>query len=349
MYETMIAFGLDAIRWLQMTYPQLTAFMQVVSDFGRFEFYLIVLPFVYWCLNKRFGLHLTYLLVLSALLNGIFKHWWHQPRPFWLDRSLSADDALDYGAPSGHVQIVTTATFFLAAWFRQGWLWIFAVVCTLLMAISRVYLGVHFVHDVVIGFLLGIIILCSYAGWRYVAHERYKQRIFGQRLLLAAATPLTLYVFYLLVIWLRGEPNWGSGMRQMGLAAEAESFEAVIQYTAILFGIGIGFTFEKNRVCFKSEGVLWKRIVRYLIGMAIAVLIWRGGSILTDIINPNGSLWLNYPLRFVRYMLLGLWLAYYAPLLFVALNLADHSIEPELPYQIEGTALPNNKNRRFFR
>lgn len=349
MYEATLEFGLEATRWLQMTYPQLTEFMQVVSDFGRFELYLLILPFVYWCLNKRLGLHLSYLLVFSALLNGIAKHWWHQPRPFWLDNSLSPTGEIGYGVPSGHTQIATTISFFLAAWFREGWLWILAVVYTLLMAISRVYLGVHFVHDVVMGFLIGVFILSGYAGWRQVGHERFKQRIFGQRLLLAAAMPLTIYAFYLLIIWLQGEPSFTSATRQLGLAAEAESYEAVIQYTATLFGMGIGFTFEKNRVCFRADGVLWKRIVRYLIGIAVTLLIWRGGSILTDIINPNNSQWLNYPLRFIRYMLLGLWVAYYAPALFVILNLADHAIEPELPYQVEATSLPNNKDKRFFR
>lgn len=349
MYESTIEFGLEATRWLQMTYPQLTAFMQVVSDFGRFEFYLLVLLFAYWCLNKRLGLHLSYILVLSGLFNGMLKHWWHQPRPFWLDGSLSADGESGYGLPSGHVQIATTVSFFLAAWFRQGWLWIFAVVYTLLMAISHIYLGVHFVHDVVLGFLVAVLLLGGYAGWRKVAHEPFKQRIFGQRLLFAAAMPLTLLSFHFLIVWLQGEPMWEREMRELGVAAQIESYEAVIQYAAMLLGMGVGFTFEKNRVCFKADGALWKRIVRYLLGMTVTLLIWRGGSMLTDIINPNDSLWLNYPLRFIRYTLLGLWVTYYAPSVFVWLNLADHAIEPELPYQVEGTTLPNNKNRRFFR
>lgn len=349
MYESLIEFGLDATRWLQMTYPQLTEFMQMLSEFGRFEFYLIVLPFVYWCLNKRLGLHLSYVLIFSGMLNGVLKHWLHQPRPYWLDSSLSVDGASEYGLPSGHVQIATTISFFLAAWFREGWLWILAVIYTLLMAFSRVYLGVHFVHDVVVGFLIGVLVLSGYAGWRQVAHERFKQRIFGQRLLAAATIPLILYTIYLLVIWLQAEPTWTSAMRELGSAAEAESYEVVIQYMATLFGAGIGFTFEKNRVCFQADGVLWKRILRYLIGMAIALLIWRGGSILSDIINPNDSVWLAYPLRFIRYSLLGLWISYYAPSVFVLLNLAEHAVEPELPYQVEGTTLPTDKNRRFFR
>ncbi len=349
MYDSTIEFGLEATRWLQMTYPQLTAFMQLVSEFGRFEVYLIILPFIYWCLNKRLGLHLSYLLVFSALINSIVKHWGHQPRPFWLDPALSVDGAEGYGFPSGHVQIATTISFFLAAWFREGWLWILAIIYTLLMAISRIYLGVHFVHDIALGFLIGVLVLSGYAGWRQVAHTPFKQRIFGQRLLLAAALPLILFALHLFVIWLQGAPTWPTALRALGMAAEGFAFEEVIQYTAILLGMGIGFTFEKNRVCFKSDGVLWKRIARYVIGMAVTILIWRGGSILTDIINPNDSLWLNYPLRFLRYTLLGLWVAYYAPALFVLFNLADHAVEPELPYQVEGTTLPNSKNRRFFR
>ena len=345
MYESILEFGLEATRWLQATYPQLTPFMQAVSDLGRFEVYLIILPFIYWCLNKRLGLHLSYVLVISAFLNGLGKHLLRQPRPYWYAPELARGDTGDFGLPSGHAQIATTVSFFLAAWFREGWLWVAAVVYTLLMGLSRVYLGVHYVHDVVVGILLGFVVLGGYVAWQKYANERFRHRIFGQRLLFAALAPVAVYAVYVLILWLRGAPEPANAVREFALAAESESYEAVLQYFALMFGVGVGFTFEKNRVCFLATGPFWKRIARYLLGMVVILVIWRGGSVLADLVNPSEALWLAYPLRFVRYALLGLWLAYYGPMTFVSLKLADHKIEPELPYSIEGTVLPTRKEK----
>ncbi len=337
--EALYEFGLEATRWLQAMYPQLAGFMQIMSDFGRFELYLAAIPLVYWCINKRLGVHLSYLLVVSTVLNLGFKHIGRQPRPLWLDDSIGLSNAESYGFPSGHVQTATLVFYFLAGWLRESWLWLFATLYVFLMALSRVYLGVHFVHDVVAGFFVALLLLGGYLAWQQFGVRRFKQRIFGQRLLFAAVLPLALLIVYVAIIFLRGEPDaslpWASHFE----LAELESFEGTIQFIAVMLGAGVGFTFEQTRVCFKVEGVWWKRLLRYVIGLIGILLIWRGLGVVFGAIAPDELLWLSLPLRFIRYTLLGLWLAYYAPMLFVMLNLTDHAVEPEIPFTVEGATM----------
>lgn len=343
--ESILDFGLNASEWLQMMYPQIERVMIVVSDFGRFEFYLAILPLIYWCINKRFGTHLAYMVLLSSVVWSFGKHWSRGPRPFWLDSSLGVVDEVGYGLPSGHTQNSVIVALMFALWLRKRWVWVFAFVYIFMIALSRIYLGVHFVHDVIMGGFIGVLLGIGFVLWQKFGSERFRNRIFGQRLLLLATYPLVLLILYIAWQWWRGEPDpsvaWASFFPQ----AELQSWEYVIQNIATIFGAGVGFTYETNRVSFQATGVWWKRLVRYLLGMVIAVAIWRGLGVAFDAIAPNPAemMWLAMPLRFVRYTILGLWLAYYAPLVFVALRLADVSAEPDMPFTVAGATLKEGK------
>ena len=100
--------------------------------------------------------------VLLALLvgGGILKPLIHSPRPYTVDphaRVIGARPG-DYSFPSGHAATSFAAAVALArAWpgGRVAWF-----VLAALIALSRVYLGVHFPIDVAGGILIGL--ACGY-------------------------------------------------------------------------------------------------------------------------------------------------------------------------------------------
>ena len=57
--------------------------------------------------------------------------------------------------PSGHVANAATVAVALALVFQRTWLWVVAVAWIVLMALSRTYLGAHWVSDTVGGAVLG--------------------------------------------------------------------------------------------------------------------------------------------------------------------------------------------------
>lgn len=322
--DPLYQFGLDATHWLQSTLPQLEGFFQFISTLGLEEFYLAMLPLIYWSVHKEMGRALAYVFLLGNVLNTMLKHAFREPRPFWLDPTLERFTDFGYGIPSGHSQFTATIYLFIAAWVRRRWVWFLAILMVILMPISRIYLGSHFVQDVVAGLLLGVLVLVGYLIWQRRYMARFEKRILGQRLLTAVAIPVALTAVYLIIRLLIGQPNTNVSWASYLPVAELESIEGMVTAVASLLGAGVGLVLERSRVRFLVDGPIWQRAVRYLLGIVVAGAIWAGLGQLF----PDDPLWLALPLRLLRYALLTLWVTYYAPWLFVKIKLAQAKPDP---------------------
>ena len=323
--------GLEITRWLQQNYPWLRGFMAFMSQMGRFEFYLVLVPIIYWAIDKQLGRSLTYILTFSDVTNNLLKHAFRGPRPYWLDQSVSlSSEDTSYGIPSGHSQTAFIIYLYLAIWLRRRWVWALALLMVFLMGLSRIYLGVHFLHDVLAGYLVGLLILVGYLLWWRYLQDNFRRRILGQRLLLAIIIPLAFGLIYALVLYLIGQPDlsvaWSSYLPEL----EAESVQSMFSSLGALLGVGCGLVLEGSRVRFRAGGPIWKRAVRVILGLIGAVAFWRGLAL----VFPTDPLWLGLPLRALRYFLLGIWVSYYGPMVFVRLRLADADPPPGIELTI---------------
>jgi membrane-associated phospholipid phosphatase len=323
--DELYQLSLAITTWLQENYPQLVGLMAAITALGEELFYLATLPAVYWSIDKRLGRQLGYIFLLSAATNNIAKNLFRQPRPFWLDPSVRLREAESYGLPSGHAQHATAVYLLLAAWVRRSWVWLPAFVFILLMALSRVYLGVHFIQDVVVGFMLGLLVLGVFLFWQRAFAERFSRRILGRRLLIMITIPAALAVAYVGGLFLLGAPDLDVPWAEFVPAAELTAHEDVVATVAGLLGFGVGMILESSRIRFRSDGPVWKRVVRYALGIAVALGIWSLRAVL-----PTEPEWAALPLRFLRYLLLLLWVTYFGPWVFVKLRLAEADAESEV-------------------
>lgn len=326
-WQQMWDVGLVFITWLQTTYPQLEGFFALITNLGQEEFYLLVFPLIFWCIHKQLGKQLGYLFLFTVFVNAIFKQAFRGPRPFWVDPAVGLDTREEgYGIPSGHTQNATVFYFFLAAWVSRTWFWVVAIMMVLLMALSRIYLGAHFIHDTVAGFLLAAITLAGFVVIERRWGSSFNKRILGQRLLVMILIPIVMGVSFILIRWLIGAPDTAVPWASYIPAAEESSISAAAQAFGLLLGFGVGIVLENSRVRFRSDGIWWKRVVRYLIGIVVLVAIWAG----LRQVFPSDPLAVAIPFRILRYFLVVIWAAYYAPWLFVKLKLADADPVPAI-------------------
>ena len=54
--EPLQQFGISLIQALQTLSPSLDGLMKFFTFLGRIEFYLLIIPFVYWTIDKRLGM-----------------------------------------------------------------------------------------------------------------------------------------------------------------------------------------------------------------------------------------------------------------------------------------------------
>jgi hypothetical protein len=291
--DDILAWGLEVVRSVQTAAsPGLTAFFRFLSLLGTEYFFLFALPVVYWCVDRRKGIRLGLLVLVSAVVNSWLKVVFRQPRPYNLDPSVGMAREVTYGLPSAHAQNSTTFWGVLAPWIRNPWGLVLALVLPFLIGLSRVYLGVHFPTDVFLGWALGALFAVSHRIWGD-ALEALVERLPG-RLWIAAAAAAAL------------------GMN--ALNPEETGLPGA------LFGLVVGAALASSRARFDAaSGSLARKALRLAAGTAGAAAIYFG---LKVVLPGEGSA--NYALfRFLRYGVLGAWVSLGAPWVFLRLGLAE--------------------------
>lgn len=102
-------------------------------------------------LKKRWAaLYYGLAVLLSVLVVQVLKALFDRPRP---EDILVMSDIGSF--PSGHVANAATIAITLALILGRAWIWYAGVAYTVLMALSRTYLGAHWLSDTIGGALIG--------------------------------------------------------------------------------------------------------------------------------------------------------------------------------------------------
>ena len=161
--ENLLDWGIKVVLWFQQFSPTMDMPFKVLTFMGDEMFFLLFLPFIYWCVDRRTGARLIILFLFSVYVNAFVKLVAKQPRPFEYNSQVQKIvEAGGGGFPSGHTQGAVVVWGYLASVFKKTWLWILAGLLMILIPMSRVYLGVHFPTDLLGGYIIGAIILILY-------------------------------------------------------------------------------------------------------------------------------------------------------------------------------------------
>ena len=292
--ENVLDWGVEVVLGLQQWSPALDLPFKSLTFLGNLEFYLIFMPLIYWCIDRRTGARLLVLFLISAYVNSIAKVIAGQPRPFQYDTRVRAlVHAGGGGLPSGHTQGAVVVWGYLASQFRRRWLWIMAGFLMIAIPLSRLYLGVHFPTDLLGGYVLGAVLLILY---------------------LRLAIPVEAWLARKGVIW-----QMAAAVLLPIVLILMNPKEAIYALNAggVLLGFGLGIIWERRWVRFYTGASLWKKFIRYVAGLLVLFSLWMG---LRSVFAGLEPAWV---FRVGRYALVGLWAGLGAPWMFVRLKLAE--------------------------
>jgi hypothetical protein len=296
----------------------MTGFMHVVSFIGSAGFYLPVLLVVFWCVNPRAGAWAAVVLSLGGALNTMLKIVVHAPRPFWTDPGITGHEPrASFGMPSGHAQGSAVAWGLAGMAARRTAVWAAVVVVVALVGVSRVYLGVHSIGQVVAGWLIGAVLLLAAHRLTPIVVPWWRRRRLSIQLGLSMAVAAAFLVPTAVAVmdladW-RMPIAWARAIKAAGGDAGPVTPADGVVVTGTLFGVLTGASWLAHRGWFDATGTFWRRLARLPAGMAGVGVIWFLGSLADDAVIAV----------FVTYALLALWVTAGAPEVFVRLRLAE--------------------------
>lgn len=140
----------------------LISWFKIFPFFASDYLYITIIAIAYW-LNprKRLFLDLGWLISFATLLNVIIKKAFSIPRPPSTLHMLPINDG-SFGFPSGDVQVATVFFMIIFLSFNSKTLKIISITMIINIMLSRLYLGVHSIYDVIGGMIFGVLIVLVY-------------------------------------------------------------------------------------------------------------------------------------------------------------------------------------------
>jgi len=167
---------------ISFKHPLITEIFKMITFFAS-PIALIILSIALFFIfkNKKYGLLSLTNLIVVTLINQMLKFIFVRPRPFeWM-----LIEETGYSFPSGHA-MVSMAFYGMLVYLiwqtkislnkKKIWTIVLSVLI-LLIGISRIYLGVHYVSDIIGGFTLSLsylIIATSLVSY-YLKHKKSKK------------------------------------------------------------------------------------------------------------------------------------------------------------------------------
>jgi len=289
--DVIFQWGLNFIIMVQqIDTPLLDSFFRAVTSLGDESFYLLLFSFLIWCVDFYLGIRV----LLSVYVNNGIKEIFQQPRPFDILPEIQKAHASGYGFPSGHAQssLVVWGSIAIAYWKKQTWIRYLSVLLILLIGFSRIYLGVHFPTDILGGWLLGGLILFL----SYFISLKIKLN-FIQKNMIFKIIGITLFPVILLKI---------------------QSSPDIIIGVAALTGVSYGLLLFHSFIGGIRPGHWLQRLISFLVGVIGIGIFYLGLKLILPLEGQS-----FYQLfRFFRYLLLGIWISFGAPWLFIRMGLA---------------------------
>lgn len=264
------------LTWVEgIRSSSLSIFFENISLAGYPTFLILFISFGYFYWSPSRFSRVAMMLFISGLINAFLKDFFQDARPA-IELMLDPKVGTSYGWPSGHSQIAVTLWGLLAYELKNKWATIGAITIIILIAFSRMYLGVHDLGDVFAGLIIGGIILLI---WHYaVINDLYKSVSKRSWLILILVFQLILYIFYPshedheLSIWFLGVmTGWFIGASNINIISNpVKKLLISIFVVCTVFFLLIVITKIESEII---NAGLFGFIFSYILGMTFSIVV----------------------------------------------------------------------------
>ena len=159
--------------------PVFDWFFSLITHLGEETFFLVIAILFFWCINKREGYFILITGLVGTVVNQMAKLIFRIPRPWVLDPDFdiieaAREEATGYSFPSGHTQNIAGTYGAIAAYKPKKWKTILCTTLIVLVAFSRMYLGVHTPLDVITSLVVALLLVLALRPL-FATEERFKK------------------------------------------------------------------------------------------------------------------------------------------------------------------------------
>lgn len=259
-----ILYALEKIRT-----PFWNGVMSAVTQLGGEVIFIVAAVVVFWCVSKWEGYYLMTVAFCGTVLNQFLKLICRVPRPWVRDPNFTIvesarAEATGYSFPSGHTQNAVGLFGGMARWGGRRWVRLGLTALALVIAFSRMYLGVHTPADVGVSLVLAAAL------------------VLGLYPLMRRAQEKPRYMGYVLAAMLVVSGAFVVSVETCGFPADmdAENLASGIGNAWKMLGAVAGMTLawllDRRYIHFETQAVWWVQVIKVAVGMALLLAIKSG-------------------------------------------------------------------------
>lgn len=277
-------FQVEVIKFIQsFSNSFLDVFFEFLTLFGEETILVLLAAFIFLSVDKNKGYKLIFTIASGTCFNALIKNIVKFERPIGIEEIVSnrVETATGYSFPSGHTQATSTFWTSLSIIVKNKNLYVFSAILITLVAVSRLYLGVHWPTDVIFGALFGVL-------WAIIIGKvfDYIQKNKNYKLLIGSSL-----VFVILTILLGDNDFYKSA--------------------GLLLGLSLGYVIEDKYVNLSIDMTKRNKSITYVV-LIVGLLIIKSGL---KLIFPQTLIF-----SMIRYFLVGFWAFGITPVIAIKLK-----------------------------
>lgn len=249
--------------------PILNFIFSFITLLGEETIFMAIGMIIFWCVDKFKGYYLLCVGFLGTVLNQFLKIVCQVPRPWIKDPNFTIvesarEAASGYSFPSGHTQTSVGLYGGTARLTSNKTLRVVMIILAALVALSRMYLGVHTPADVLVSVLIATVLI-------FVAYPLFKKAEKSPKVMYSI-----LFFFLVTIIAYTCFVVFNSANLSGTTVEEAENYASALKNGFTLLGCGVGilvvYAVDLKWIKFETKAVWWAQVLKAVGGLALVLI-----------------------------------------------------------------------------